>query len=223
MFPPWENCEQSTTGGTLSQQDRAGDSAARKMKKRSGHVGGFREPTRIDTKPRIPLTELAVTIGTTGIGITLFALLVAMVFGRAGADAAADHRVHAELRDPIEKNEIPLGSFSFYQDVPREGAGPSEAPENVRVIEFDVAAIVRGNAEKVLRLESYLFERQHSIREAIDIGVRRSTGTDWSDPTCPEVREAIRTEVNEVLGTEAVEEIHFSSLRTFQVRHEVGL
>ncbi|QDT39194.1 hypothetical protein [Stratiformator vulcanicus] len=190
--------------------------------KRAARLAPYRRIAREEReRSRKALTELAVTIGATAVGLVLLGVIVALIVSRISAEASADQQPLSELSDPVERHEIPLGSFSFQHEFTGTGPVPGDR-DNVQIIEFEAAAVVQGSQEQVLRFESYLYERHHRVGEAIDIAVRRSNRDQWLDPDCRAVRGLIRAEINSVLNSEAIDDVHFSSLRTFEVPHTIG-
>ncbi|QDT66027.1 hypothetical protein [Calycomorphotria hydatis] len=177
-------------------------------------VGTVRvQPTTAPAK--LPVMDVLLTVGSTVTGIILFVVLLGMVFQQGEANEVPLKAPPDDLRKPLPQREIKLGEYSFINSVPSQRDSSGDLEDRVRMIEFDASAVVRGKMNEVMLMEDYLRDRKHRLREAIDIAVRSANDSSFDEPDCKPVRELIRGQINDMLGDDILQEVHFSHFRSF--------
>lgn len=151
-------------------------------------------------------------------GVSFAFWLVALVLVSLASEHEGWQRTSATAeRDAnfVGDEKLHIGAFEYM--LGGGGSGPADGQEGrVHIVDFAASAAIRGTSKDVFAAEDKLREHQHRVRGIVGEVTRSMTKAELVDPSLSRFRARLRTKLNGVLGGNVIQDIFFSSFRSFE-------
>ncbi len=112
--------------------------------------------------------------------------------------------------------EVFLGRYSTkWGNVELARGNPNR--EGVRVVEFEVAGLMRGSRDAIVHFERELDRYRNRLQQAMNEIARSSSEEELSDPQTISLRQRIRDRLNGLFGANTFDEVVFSNFRVYDL------
>ncbi len=132
-----------------------------------------------------------------------------------------DQRVERKLseqREILERNpqllteslEIPLGEFENISSI-------SQQPGTVMVLQYETFLATDGSHRQLLETERLVSNRKQRLRSTVETVMLKASEQQLQEPSLQKLRQTLVQQLNDVLGSSRVKDVHFANFMYFQI------